>query len=202
MKYQTTLLEDWIKEFYFNIDVYYPRQLDLLDIAARLGIFVHFKEFSSRVYNEEIIIDSRLSPEEQWQDFAHELCHLLRQDGNQLLLMHNPFLDIQEAKAENFALHFCVPTFMLLQYKITNFSNVQDGISFVTEKFNVTQEFANKRLVHFRNQLQLSKSDQEFRVYMDSMYPKSNPDNWSNETKALLDKLYLQIEKKKEKQGV
>lgn len=202
MKYQTTLLEDWIKEFYFNINVYYPHELELLDIAVRLGIFIHFEEFSSRVYNGEIIIDSRLSPEKQWEDFGHEVCHLLRQEGNQLLLMRNQLLDIQEAKAENFAIQFCIPTFMLLKNKIVNYLNIQDGIPFVAEKFNVTEEFAKKRLIHFRNQLQLSKSDQEFKVYMDSMYPKSNPDNWSNETKALLDKLYLQIEKKKEKQGV
>lgn len=197
MKYQTTLLEDWIKEFYFNIDVYFSDQLDLLDIADRLGIFIHFEGFSSRVYNGEIIIDCRLSREEQWQDFAHELCHLLRQDGNQLLLMRNPFLDIQEAKAENFALHFCVPTFMLLKYKIANYLNVQDGIPFVTKEFKVTKEFANKRLIHFRNQIQQSKSDQEFRKRMNLMYPKSNLDNWSNETKLILDKLNKQIKAKK-----
>ncbi|MGG1574861.1 ImmA/IrrE family metallo-endopeptidase [Fictibacillus sp. NRS-1165] len=202
MKYQTTLLEDWIKEFYFNIDVYFSDQLDLLDIADRLGIFIHFEGFSSRVYNGEIIIDCRLSRQEQWQDFAHELCHLLRQDGNQLLLMRNPFLDIQEAKAENFALHFCVPTFMLLKYKIANYFNIQDGIPFVTKEFKVTKEFANKRLIHFRNQIQQSKSDQEFRKRMNLMYPKSNPDNWSNETKLILDKLNKQIKAKKELQGV
>lgn len=197
MKYQTTLLEDWIKEFYFNIDVYYPRQLDLFDIAARLGIFVHFEEFSSRVYNGEIIIDSRLSPEEQWEDFGHELCHLLRQEGNQLLLMRNQLLDIQEAKAENFALQFCAPTFMLLKNKVVNYLNIQDGIPFVVEKFNVTEEFAKKRLIHFRNQLQLSKSDQEFRVYMDSIYPKASTDNWSNETKLILGKLNNNLKRKK-----
>lgn len=202
MKYQTTLLEDWIKEFYFNIDVYYSHQLDLLDIADRLGILIHFEKFSSRVYNGEIIIDSRLSPEEQWQDFGHELCHLLRQEGNQLLLMSNQLLDIQEAKAESFALHFCVPTFMLLKNNISNYVNVQYGIPFVTEKFNVTDEFAKKRLIHFQNQIQQSKSDQEFRTQMKLLYPKASTDNWSNETKLILDKLNKQLEKKNNLQGV
>ncbi|MEC0490213.1 ImmA/IrrE family metallo-endopeptidase [Bacillus licheniformis] len=175
MKYQTTLLEDWIKEFYLNIDIYHPHQLDLLDIADRLGIFIHYAEFSSRVYNGEIIIDSRISSKEQWEDFGHELCHLLRQEGNQLLLMGNQLLDFQEAKAENFALQFCVPSFMLLQNKVVNYLSIQDSIPFVVEKFNVTEEFAMKRLIHFRNQLQSSMSDQEFRDYMDSLDdPKSN----------------------------
>ncbi|MBO1000543.1 ImmA/IrrE family metallo-endopeptidase [Bacillus sp. SD075] len=202
MKYQTTLLEDWIKEFYFNINVYYSHQLDLLDIADRLGIFIHFEKFSSRVYNGEIIIDCRLSPEEQWQDFGHELCHLLRQEGNQLLLMRNKLLDIQEAKAESFALHFCVPTFMLLKNNISNYANVQYGIPFVTEKFNVTDEFAKKRLIHFQNQIQQSKSDQDFRRQMELLYPRASTDNWSNETKLILDKLNKQLEKKKIFQGV
>lgn len=176
MKYQTTLLEDWIKEFYFNIDIFYPYQLDMLSIANRLGIVVHFEEITSRVYNSEIIIDSRLSPAEQWQDFAHELCHVLRQDGNQLIMVHKQFLDFQEAKAENFSLHFCVPTFMLFRYRIPN---IPEGISFVMEKFKVTREFATKRLIHFRNQLQFSKAYHEFQIYVDSICSESVSLNWS-----------------------
>lgn len=202
MQYNTTLLEDWIKDFYYKIDIYHPHQLDLLEIAARLGLYIHFEKFSSRIYNGEIIIDSRLSPEEQWQDFGHELCHLLRQEGNQLVLLKNSLLDIQEAKAENFALHFCVPTFMLLKNKIVNYCNIKDGISFVSDKFNVSAEFAHKRLIHFRNQIQQSKSDQEFKMRMNLLYPRADPNNWSDETKSLVDKLNRQLEKKNNLQGV
>lgn len=202
MKYITSLLEDWIEDFYKNIDIYHPRQLDLLDIASRLGLYIHFENFSSRVYAGEIIIDSRLSPEKQWEDFGHELCHLVRQEGNQLLLMNNSLLDIQEAKAENFALHFCVPTFMLLNFEISNYVNLKDGIKFISERFNVTQSFAQKRLSHFRNQIQQSISDHHFRMKMSLLYPKADPNNWSDETKSLLDKLNRQIEKKKQLQGV
>ncbi|WP_338788767.1 ImmA/IrrE family metallo-endopeptidase [Metabacillus sp. FJAT-53654] len=200
MKYNSNLLEDWIKDFYCKIDIYHPHQLDLSEIGARLGLYIHFERFSSRIYNGEIIIDSRLSPQEQWEDFGHELCHLLRHYGNQTY-MTMPFLDYQETQAENFALHFCVPTFMLFKNQVANYVNVQDGIPFVTEKFNVTEKFAKKRLIHFRNQIQQSKTDQEFRKHMNLLYPKSSPDNWSNETKLLLDKLNKQI-KVKELQGV
>jgi Zn-dependent peptidase ImmA (M78 family) len=196
MKYQTTILEDWIKEFFYKIDIYHPRQLDFLDIAARLGISVEFQKFSSRVYKGEIIIDERISPAEQWEDFSHELCHILRQEGNQLV-MSDTLLLIQEAKAENFSLHFCVPTFMLLNYEISNYLNINDGIPFVVEKFNVTKEFAKKRLIHFRNQIQLSKSDQEFRGYMNSFYPKTDPEKWTDETKRILSQLNKQLNRRK-----
>ncbi|API91557.1 phage-like element PBSX protein XkdA [Virgibacillus pantothenticus] len=158
MKYHTTLLEDAIKHFYVDLGIYYPHQLDILEIADYLGIKVYFWDISSRVYKKEIIIDSRLSPEEQWEDFGHELCHLLLQYGNQILHLNNLFLAYQEWKANNFALHFCVPTFILIKYEI---ANIPEGIPFITKTFNVTQKFAQKRLIHFRNQLQISRLQQQ-----------------------------------------
>jgi Zn-dependent peptidase ImmA (M78 family) len=180
MKYQTTLLEDWIKEFYYRIGIYHPRQLDLLEIAARLGFYVSFQKFSSRIYNGEILIDERLSDAEQWEDFGHEVCHLIRQDGNQLI-MSNQFLDMQESKAESFALHFCVPTFMLLKHEIANYYGT-DGVLFVMDTYCVTKSFAKRRLDHFKNQLNQAKSDDEFRKrkepvtnYSKDIKPKAIP---------------------------
>ncbi|WP_368483305.1 ImmA/IrrE family metallo-endopeptidase [Oceanobacillus sojae] len=37
-------------------------------------------------------MDSRLSPEEQWLDFAHELCHVLLQYGNQIINLNNLYI--------------------------------------------------------------------------------------------------------------
>lgn len=201
MNYQTTLLEDWIKNFYYKIDIYHPHQLDILEISGRLGIYIDFRNMTSRIYEDDIIIDKRLSPEQQWEEFGHELGHYYRQEGNQLL-MHKDFLDLQEYKAENFALHFCIPTFMLLNYQISNYVNIKDGIKFVSEKFNVTQGFAQRRLSHFRNQIQQSISDHHFKKQMKLIYPKADPNNWSDETKSLLDKLNKQTDKKKQLQGV
>ncbi|WP_411810215.1 ImmA/IrrE family metallo-endopeptidase [Bacillus altitudinis] len=49
---------------------------------------VEFLNISSRYYAGTIIIDNRLSPQEQWQNFGHELCHALRHEGNQLIMPH------------------------------------------------------------------------------------------------------------------
>lgn len=159
LNYQTTLLEETIKDIYLDLKIYHPRQLDILEIADLLNIKVHFINLSSRTYKGEIIIDSRLSPEEQWEDFAHELCHVLFQYGNQILNINSLFLEYQEWKANNFALHFCVPTFMLqkslLKHKI---ESIPEAIPYIINNYNVTDKIALKKLIHFRNQLIVSNS--------------------------------------------
>ncbi|MBT2661903.1 ImmA/IrrE family metallo-endopeptidase [Bacillus sp. ISL-45] len=143
MKYNTSLLEDWIESFYVRIDIYQPHQLDLHTVANRLGYSVIYRDISSRFYNDSVIIDVRLSPQEQWQEFAHEVCHLERHAGNQLA-MPKPFVELQEYQANLFAYHFCVPTFMLLSLQIPE--NKKQAIYFIANTFFVTLEFAEQRL--------------------------------------------------------
>jgi Zn-dependent peptidase ImmA (M78 family) len=194
MKIHTSLLEDWIKVLLNKHGIYHPRQLDFLEISSRLGVYIHFKRFGSRIFQEDIIIDERLSPQEQWQDFAHELCHLYLQEGNQLA-MNKEFLSLQEAQAENFSFHFCIPTFMLLRYEISNFLDVEAGVPFIANEFGVTKEFAHERLRQFKRKILQAKSDEEHRKYMEALYPKAGP--YSKETNATLDKLQQIIDKRK-----
>jgi Zn-dependent peptidase ImmA (M78 family) len=194
MKYLTSLLEDWIQELYSQMDIFRPQQLDFLEIAAKLGIYVHFQKFGSRIYKGEIIIDERLTDQKQWQEFAHELCHLYLQYGNQLA-MNKEFLTLQEKQADNFSLHFCIPTFMLLRYEISNFLDVEAGVPFIEREFGVTEEFARERLRQFKRKILQAKSDEEHRKYMESMYPKAGP--YSDETNTALDKLQQIINKRK-----
>lgn len=88
---------------------------------------------------------------------------------------------------------FCVPTFMLLNYEINDFLNIKTGIPFITKTFNVTPKFAERRLVMFRNQILQAKMDEEHRRYMEALYPKVNPENYYDETKAILSKLKGQV---------
>ncbi|GAB6254496.1 ImmA/IrrE family metallo-endopeptidase [Peribacillus sp. N1] len=153
MQYTTSLLEDWIKDFYYSIDIFHAHQLDFLDVAARLGLVVSFAEMSSRNYDGEIIIEDRLSSQEQWQDFAHELCHVLRHDGNQIF-MPKPFLELQENQANYFAYHFCIPTFMLLKLEMPYHCN--QAIYYLANTFNVTNEFAAQRFERYHSQIYTS----------------------------------------------
>ncbi|AGK51993.1 ImmA/IrrE family metallo-endopeptidase [Bacillus sp. 1NLA3E] len=150
MDYQTTLLEDWIEDFYFKLEIYHPHQLDLLDISFRMGLSLIFKDISSRFYHKEVIIDERLSSQEQWQEFGHELCHALRHNGNQLI-MSESFIELQEHQANNFMYHFCIPTFMLMNIEFPRTKG--QTINLIADTFNVTIDFAKKRLEMFENRV-------------------------------------------------
>ncbi|MER3121045.1 ImmA/IrrE family metallo-endopeptidase [Bacillus altitudinis] len=143
----TTHLDDWIETFYHQINITNPSELDLLDIAYRSNLKVEFLNISSRYYAGTIIIDNRLSPQEQWQDFGHELCHALRHEGNQLI-MPPLFRELQEMQAKRFAYKFCIPTFMLKALKLNCYDhhivkeiaivfNVTDKFSFIRLNFNI-----------------------------------------------------------------
>ncbi|KML18287.1 MULTISPECIES: ImmA/IrrE family metallo-endopeptidase [Bacillus] len=138
----TTHLDDWIEAFYHQINITNPSELDLLDIAYRSNLKVEFLNISSRYYAGTIIIDNRLSPQEQWQDFGHELCHALRHEGNQLI-MPPLFRELQEMQAKRFACKFCIPTFMLKNIKFTPENYLIKDISTI---FRVTQPFVVNRL--------------------------------------------------------
>ncbi len=142
MKYYNHL-EDYIHQLYLNIDITSPEQLNINHIATKLKIFVFLGAHKSMCYRNMIYIDSRLSKEEQWQQFAHELCHVLWHSGNQLGI-YPPFREYQEWKANSFASHFCVPTFMLEQLNLP--AEYNQALFLIQTIFNVEENFAKKRL--------------------------------------------------------
>ncbi|WP_096199480.1 ImmA/IrrE family metallo-endopeptidase [Bacillus sp. FJAT-45350] len=155
--YQSTTLENYVESIYNHIDIRHPENINLSTIAEILKIPTYFLPLNSQVVTFNglrINIDSRLSPPEQWEDFGHELCHVLRQYGSQLN-MQTDFLTYQEEKADNFALHFCVPTFMLEELELPLQRSLVIG--FIAETFNVTPLFAKKRLERYEQQLLGSK---------------------------------------------
>jgi Zn-dependent peptidase ImmA (M78 family) len=198
LEYTYTPLEEFVKDLFSVLSISTPQEIDINDIAIQLNIKLYFYDDGSTAVGNRIFIDERLSKARQWEDFGHELCHTLRHHGNQLLMLKNALLHsfrkLQESQSDNFMYQFCVPTFMLLDYKIANFLDVKAGIPFIVENFNVTEEFADERLKRFKRQLLQSKSDAEHRAFMESMYPKAPP--YSQETNDVLKKLNLILEKK------
>lgn len=146
MKYTNTHLEDYIQKLYHSIDIYHPRQLDIETVSARLGISVDYYPTPSVTFGSNIILDSRLSYELQWQQFGHEVCHALWHSGNQL---HAPlsFRQYQEWKAKNFAYQLCMPTFMLQKLKLS--SDHRENVFKIHKKFNVDIPFAIRRYNQF-----------------------------------------------------
>ena len=149
-----THLEDYIKNLYLSLAVHSPSQLDMRDIAKKLNIRLHYfdEESESNFLGgvPRIFLNKNLNIQEQWQDFAHELCHVLLHAGNQRFLPHN-FLLYQEMKANNFMYHFCIPTFMLEKIDLPRYKN--ESIKLIAETFNVTLIFAEKRLEMYENKV-------------------------------------------------
>ncbi|PHB61126.1 ImmA/IrrE family metallo-endopeptidase [Bacillus wiedmannii] len=164
--YTTTIIEDYIEKLYHSLSIFVPEQIDMITIAKKLNIWLHFAPFGSRAICRNnlpsIVIDNRNTPYQQWEDFGHELCHALFHVGNQLLVS-KLFLDYQEAKANNFMLHFCIPTFML---NILDFPETRkESIHLIAKSFNVSFQTAQKRLVHYENQLLASHLQQFFQKH-------------------------------------
>ena len=148
MKPIYTHLEDYIFNLYSNIGISHPRQLNPEIVASRLGLTILYKPIDSVTGGDLIILDERLTDPQQWQDFGHELCHSLFHPSNQLKIP-KPFKVYQEWKANSFAEHLCVPTFML---NILTLPDTETkAIWLIQEKFGVERDFAEKRLHQYLN---------------------------------------------------
>jgi len=139
----------YVKNFFESLLITNPQQLNMQLITEKLGIKIVFWDFSSAIaerngkYN--LFINQRLTEQQQWQDFGHEMKHFCFDQGNQNDLF-NSFIYYQEVKADYFAYHFCIPTFMLEQLK-------EVTIHEVVRIFNVEFEFAAKRFDMYKNEL-------------------------------------------------
>ena len=108
--------EVFIKRFYHSVHIRDPFGLTIDNVTEKINLCVHFWEFGSAIteYNgkRKMFINENLNVRQQWQEFGHEMSHYFRDRGNRLVLKES-FVDYCESKADYFAYHFCVPTFML-----------------------------------------------------------------------------------------
>ncbi|MDM5297590.1 ImmA/IrrE family metallo-endopeptidase [Bacillus pumilus] len=145
-----THLEEEIKRLYTQLHLSGPAYVDMQRIASDCNVWIHYEDTGSMMIQHQglfsIILNRSLSSEEQWEDFAHELCHVLKHTGNHFN-MHKLFRELQEFQAKQFMYHFCVPTFMLLQMKLPHLRD--HAIQQIAQTFHVTWAFAERRLALF-----------------------------------------------------
>lgn len=148
MAHTRTHADETVTTLYRMLGINQPSQLSPDNIAYNLGIELVYAPVSSVRINRRIYLDSRISAEEQRQQFGHELCHVLWHPDNQLCLPR-AFIDMQERQADNFALHACMPTDMVLGEPLPSTESEAAGV--LSEAFKVTPEFALKRLRSMAN---------------------------------------------------
>lgn len=148
------ITEKRIMHFYKNIDINHPQQLSVDTIAEKSEICIHYWEYSSEVIKwrgkVKLFLNDNLNERQKWQEFGHEMKHVFYDVGRQEFLP-NTYVYFQECKADHFAYHFCIPTFMLLelrQFTVYNIMNL----------FNVEYDFALKRIEMYQNKI-ISKGD-------------------------------------------
>jgi len=145
-------LEKSIQKLYFFLGIDTSDQIDKINIAEKLKVELCYFDRKSQAISinnkNYIFLNKHLSRQQRWQDFAHELCHILRHAGYQYN-MPLLFRELQEWQADSFMYHFCVPTFMLKEMELPQ--HINEATWFVAETFNVETEFARKRLEMWMN---------------------------------------------------
>lgn len=150
MRYVYTPLEDFVFHLYASLSIAFPHEIDMQQIAQKLNIRLYFWDETSEANyirgKYRIFINKELSKQQQWQDFGHELCHVLFHEGYQNKMPIDIIL-YQECKANNFMYQFCVPTFMLEKIKMPDWKG--EAVQVIAETFNVEIEFAQIRLEQY-----------------------------------------------------
>lgn len=145
-------LEDYISNFYKSMDIHSPEQLNSNHIAHKKYISLYYWDDQSQaimIHNKPFIfLEANMLQNFIWQTFCHELCHILLHSGDQMALPAS-FVEYQEWKANNFALHAAIPTFMLHELNLP--ADYFEAVRLIQETFHVSLSFACKRLDHYIN---------------------------------------------------
>lgn len=147
-----THLEDYIQHFYNQLGIYFPTQLNEEEIAEKLDVSIYYwTENSQALFIKDrsfIFLNYLILPNFKWQEFCHELGHVLLHTGDQMRLPYS-FVEYQEFKANNFALHAAAPTFMIDELDLPN--TYQEAVRLLQDTFHISLTFACKRLDHYIN---------------------------------------------------
>jgi hypothetical protein len=198
--YQTTPLEKWIEDLYRQLDIVRPEQLQIMELAARLGISVYYMDMGSMAIENQgvfsINIDRRMSAKEQWEDFVHELCHVMRHSGNQMA-MPSGYVHWQEQDAANFQLYAAMPFSMIAKLHLPD--KETELTELLAEEFHVTHKLAAARIQQIQRRTLQGILDQEYRFRLEELArPVHEKAQLSEETRSILDKLQRQLLQKEE----
>lgn len=155
MSYVFSSTEEYIKELYDSIGILQPQHLRPELIAKPLNLSIAYLPVRSWRVDDYIFLDNRLTVDEQWQEFGHELCHALWHQDNQYHLTKS-YIEYQENQANHFAFFVCIPTQMLLEMPLPD--DMRSATHRICTTFNVTPAFAQKRLELHLNKMYQSTS--------------------------------------------
>ncbi|RJG26662.1 ImmA/IrrE family metallo-endopeptidase [Paenibacillus thiaminolyticus] len=146
--YIMTQIEEFQESLYRRIGVSHPSHLTIEEMAARLNVWLYFGPVGSKALEVRpgmysVNIDSRLNQQEQWLDFLHELCHLLRHAGDQSI-MPEQFTRAQECEANAFMLYAALPLSMIQRLHLP--ASFDGCVEMLANEFRVPVDLATQRM--------------------------------------------------------
>ncbi|QRG65286.1 ImmA/IrrE family metallo-endopeptidase [Brevibacillus choshinensis] len=200
--YKMTPLEEWITTTYLQHSITTPDDLSLEHVVASFGGEIallktrsHARWIEDGTGDFIIIIDSRLDEATQRSEFYHELCHPLRHVGNQQMLP-KAFRDLQETQATMFQLYASIPFFMI---KELDMPDLEHNVPYQwAQIFKTPLPLAVQRFRQIKSRINQEEYQKTINSYFQNQHSKSNPSNWSDETKQLfLTAIRRKLEKSK-----
>ncbi|WP_102274052.1 ImmA/IrrE family metallo-endopeptidase [Cytobacillus massiliigabonensis] len=199
--YKKTDLELLIENLYMDKGILTPSDLSIKNISESFNFHIKYIEKvpSRALWDEEdamIFLDPLLPEKKQRALFFHEIGHPLRHIGAQERMKSKLFMDLQESQANQFQLYAAIPTFMLDSIELPN--NESYAIKAIEEIFNIPFSLAAKRMEQIKQRVLRQKIDIAIIEKEQNRYSKVVQD-WSEETKTLLQQLENQLIQKKSK---
>lgn len=152
--YYPTPLESWISDWYIENNILEPEDISIEIISELNTILCEEKSMNSHFLENKsfkmIIIDSRVSLENQREQFFHELCHILRHAGKQTM-MPKSFLELQEWNAKHFTRYATIPYHML---KFIDYTS-PDAVTVTSSMFKVTPQLVIERFSEIKRRVLL-----------------------------------------------
>lgn len=185
--YYKTTLENTVESLYRSHHIHSPHQIDIDVIADVFGIIVVSLPGAKEeaIWDEQraaVFLNCNKPSADSKEAFFHELCHILLHAGNQLLMNKN-FLDFQEEQANHFLLYAALPFYMIQQLQLPSLE--MDIIHVLASEFGVTHQLARKRWDQIQRRVYSGKQQFDLEMELKNQYRKTDPANWSNETKSL-----------------
>ncbi|WP_206921878.1 ImmA/IrrE family metallo-endopeptidase [Alicyclobacillus suci] len=168
-----TNVQKFTRTLYDGLAIHVPSQIDFEYIADAIGIEVRFCPIGSKAFTKTRIaqVDSRLSLEEQRDELAHEISHIILHFGSQLHLPPS-FIELQERQANVLAAELLAPIYMIRQlFESESMPNDERlAAAAISELFHLTPAMGKARIAKYKQLLWYEHTPQFGRDYDNSMW--------------------------------
>ncbi|MED0672682.1 ImmA/IrrE family metallo-endopeptidase [Aneurinibacillus aneurinilyticus] len=144
--------EQWIEQLYKQNGILTSRDLSIQNLTKVFSIFLFPTHGPTKGSEQDgiriILVTKGLDKFQFKQRFFHELCHILRHEGNEFM-MPKTWREFLEMDAKRFTNLAMMPFFMLKELEVHEWHPVH-----LATIFDVSYEYACDRLNYIQNRIQ------------------------------------------------